>query len=212
LNAPLFVALCAAAVAGLLYGESKNSAPLRWIFKPAAAAAFILAGLAAGATDTVFGQAILAGLVLCALGDILLIPRKPATFLGGMAAFAAGHCAYVAAFAIGGLALSPAVLVAGLAALMLSGGLLVWLWKDLGEFRIPVVGYAVVISAMMIASVAHWVAAPTQQSALLVLAAYGFALSDVSVARDQFRKREFANRVWGLPLYFGAQCLFALNV
>ena len=49
-------------------------------------------------------------------------------------------------------------------------------------------------------------------SARLALAAAGFALSDVSVARDRFGRESFLNRLWGLPLYYGAQCLFAVSV
>jgi hypothetical protein len=29
------------------------------------------------------------------------------------------------------------------------------------------------------------------------------------VARDRFVRHEFANRAWGLPLYYGAQLLIA---
>ena len=39
-----------------------------------------------------------------------------------------------------------------------------------------------------------------------------FAISDVSVARDRLVCPEFANSVWGLPLYFGAQLLLASTV
>lgn len=212
MNPTAFAALCGVCVAGLLVAERSDNARLRAIFKPAASACFILAGVAAGALDDRFGLAILAGLVLCALGDVLLIPRKPSYFLGGMAAFAAGHGAYAAAFVVGGVALSPAVAVAAVGAIALSGGLLVLLWRDLGDFRNPVIAYCLIISIMMIASVAHWAAAPSAQSLHLALAAYGFALSDVSVARDQFKKRAFVNRLWGLPLYFGSQCLFAVSV
>ena len=41
-------------------------------------------------------------------------------------------------------------------------------------------------------------------------AAVAFYLSDVSVARDRFVAPGFGNRIWGLPLYYAAQLLFAL--
>jgi hypothetical protein len=39
-----------------------------------------------------------------------------------------------------------------------------------------------------------------------------FAASDVSVARDRFVGAGFSNRLWGLPLYVGAQLLLAASV
>lgn len=207
-----FVGLCGLAVVGLLYAEKTENAALRATFKPLASLAFIVAGIAAGALGSPFGLAILAGLVLCGLGDALLISRRKPFFLAGMAAFAAGHAAYIAAFLIGGVAATPGVFVAGALASAFSGGLLVWLWKDLKEFRLPVAGYAAIISAMVAASVAHLAATPSRENAQFAIAAAGFALSDLSVARDQFRKRAFVNRLWGLPLYFASQCLFAISI
>ncbi|NWG92760.1 MAG: lysoplasmalogenase [Parvularculaceae bacterium] len=207
-----FVALCGAFTLGLLYAEHKESAALKQVFKPAASLAFILAGIAAGGLETPFGRLILTGLVLCALGDVLLIPRAPRFFLAGMGAFAAGHGAYIAAFAVGGVAMSPAVLLATAAAGVFSAGLVIWLWRDLGRFQAPVIAYAAVISAMVASAAAHFAAAPSREAAQLFLAAAGFAVSDFSVARDQFRKRSFFNRLWGLPLYYAAQCLFGLSV
>ena len=48
---------------------------------------------------------------------------------------------------------------------------------------------------------------------VLVLAgAWGFAISDLAVARDQFVTPGYQNRLWGLPLYFGSQMLLAYSV
>lgn len=207
-----FLALCAAFVAVLLYAEQGDRESLKRVFKPAASLAFILAGLAAGALQSSFGQAVLAGLALCALGDILLIPKSGGSFLAGMGAFAAGHVAYIAAFLIGGVALGVPALLAALAAASLGGGLAIWLWRDLGKFRGPVVGYSIIIGFMAAASIAHWAFEPSQSSLQLAVAAAGFAISDIAVARDRFRKTEFLNRLWGLPLYYAAQCLFAISV
>ena len=42
-------------------------------------------------------------------------------------------------------------------------------------------------------------------------AAVAFALSDVSVSLDRFAKAGVWNRMWGLPLYFGAVHLFVFG-
>ena len=47
--------------------------------------------------------------------------------------------------------------------------------------------------------------------AAVMTAAVAFYVSDVSVARDRFVAPGFGNRIWGLPLYYGAQLLFALS-
>ena len=36
-----------------------------------------------------------------------------------------------------------------------------------------------------------------------------FIVSDVAVARQTFVQAAFANRLWGLPLYYGGQLLLA---
>lgn len=208
----IFLILCALSVAGLLYAERGERNLLQRIFKPAASLSFILVGVSSGGFETAFGQAVLAGLVLCALGDVLLLSKSERSFLAGMGAFGAGHAAYFAAFVIGGLTWSPAVIAAFALTAALSAGLFFKLRKNLGAMRIPVVAYALAITVMVAGSVAHWAAARSADSANLVIAAVGFALSDVSVARDRFGKEEFVNRLWGLPLYFAAQCLFAVSV
>ena len=45
----------------------------------------------------------------------------------------------------------------------------------------------------------------------LVIAAVMFAVSDIFVARDRFVSPSVVNRLWGLPLYYAAQLIFALS-
>jgi hypothetical protein len=53
---------------------------------------------------------------------------------------------------------------------------------------------------------AAWAGRPS-----LLFAAVLFYLSDLSVARDTFVAPGFVNRAWGLPLYYGAQLIFACS-
>jgi uncharacterized membrane protein YhhN len=84
-----------------------------------------------------------------------------------------------------------------------------WLYPHLTPaFRAPVLSYMLVITAM----VALAVGTHSESSAPLLLAGAGlFALSDVSVARDQFVQRSFLNRAWGLPTYYLGQLLLAVG-
>jgi len=199
--------LCAIAVAGLLWAEYRGSRQGLWLAKPVASLAFIWAGIAAGALDSTYGQWILLGLVLCLLGDVLLIPHdRPAVFRAGVFAFLGGHVAYSAAFLtqpLDGFGLAGgAVLLA-----VVVGGVLRWLASSLpADMAWPVRIYMIVIGVM--SALACGVTAAGGPWAVAV-GALAFTASDVSVARDRFMRHEFLNRAWGLPLYYGAQLLLA---
>ena len=199
--------LCAVAVAGLLWAEYRGSRQGLWLAKPVASLAFIWAGMAAGALDSTYGQWILLGLVLCLLGDVLLIPHdRSAVFRAGVFAFLGGHVAYSAAFLtqpLDGFGLAGgAVLLA-----VVVGGVLRWLASSLpADMAWPVRIYMIVIGVM--SALACGVTAAGGPWAV-ALGALAFTASDVSVARDRFVRHEFLNRAWGLPLYYGAQLLLA---
>jgi uncharacterized membrane protein YhhN len=203
------VILCLLAVTGLLIAEHRGSQRGLWLTKPVASAAFIWLGLASGSLGSTYGMLVLAGLALCMLGDVLLIPRdRPGIFWAGVFAFLLGHVAYSAAF------LTQPLSVAGL----VTGGVLLaavvwtvlrWLARTVPvDMVVPVRAYMVVIGVMSTLACGVSVAGGPWQVAIGALA---FTASDVSVARDRFVKHEFLNRAWGLPLYFAAQLLIAVT-
>ena len=199
--------LCAVGVAGLLWAERRGSRLGLWLTKPVASLAFIWAGLAAGALESTYGQLVLVGLVLCLLGDLLLIPLdRPAVFRAGVFAFLAGHVAYSAAFLT--RPLDPPGLLAGALLLAVTlGAVLRWLAPSLPKDMVwPVRIYMGVIGVM--ATLACGVSAGGGPWAVAA-GALAFTASDISVARDRFVRREFRNRAWGLPLYYAAQLLIA---
>lgn len=207
------VAYILAGVTGLLLAlflvlERRQAARRVWV-KGAASAAFIGTVLAAGATGSAYGGWILAGLCLGAMGDVALELAHRRWFVIGLAAFLFAQLTYVGAF----ITVQPSALVAGVAA----AGLLVpaflvarWLWPHLdGGLRAPVLAYIAVITAM-VAAAAGAVAGEGPVAA--APAAVAFYVSDLFVARDRFVARGFVNRLLGLPLYYGAQVVFALSV
>ncbi|MCJ7453383.1 MAG: lysoplasmalogenase [Steroidobacteraceae bacterium] len=201
------IALCVIAVIGLLLAERRGSRVGLWLTKPVASVAFIWLGLESGALDTSYGQLVLAGLALCMLGDVLLIPHnQPGIFRGGLFAFLLGHVAYSAAFLTRPLA--PVGLVAGGVALAAFIYLVLrWLGRSVpAGMVLPVRAYMLVIGVMSALACAVTAAGGPWQAAVGALA---FTASDVSVARDRFVRHDFANRAWGLPLYYGAQLLIA---
>lgn len=201
--------LCAVAVAGLLVAERRGWQAGLWLTKPVASAAFIWLGLQSGALETSYGLLVLAGLVLCMLGDVLLIPRdRPGVFRAGVFAFLLGHVAYSAAFLTQPLSF-PGLVVGGALLVAVVWAVLRWLGRSLPpDMVVAVRTYMVVIGVMSTLACGVTAAGGPWQVAVGALA---FTASDVSVARDRFVRHEFLNRAWGLPLYFGAQLLLALT-
>lgn len=205
-----WIALCAAACGALLACEWKGWRPGIWVFKTLASTAFVATALAGGGLASEYGRAVVAGLALCWLGDLLLLPRRsePA-FLAGIASFLLGHVAY--GFAFLGLGLdAPTLGWAGAGAAGLGAAVLRWLWpRLLGVFAVAVPLYVLVIGSMVATAVAA-VAAGGPLG--LAVGAVLFAVSDLSVARDRLVRSAFANAAWGLPLYFGGQLVIATTV
>ncbi len=203
-----WVALTIAATAALLLAEARHP-PLRGPSKAAASTGFVATALAAGALESRYGRWILVALALGWTGDLLLLGRSTAPFLGGLTAFLLGHAAFVTAFLARGVSVpvtATALVVATPAALVVHR----WLRPHLPDrLRLPVVAYIVVISAMAATGMGAGFAGG---SATIPSGVAAFYLSDLSVARDRFVAPGFVNRLWGLPLYYAAQLLLAASV
>ena len=198
----------AVAVVALVWSERAGNA-VRLVAKPLASVCFIGVAMVAGAADTAYGRWVLVALVLSAIGDVALLGRSSATFLVGLASFLLGHVAYCFAFVERG-ADPRAILIAALVMVVPGLAVVRWLWPHVpDEMRAPVAAYAVVISAMVACAVGTVV---REGDVRILAAAIGFYCSDLSVARDRFVAPGPVNRVWGLPLYYAAQFLFAWTV
>jgi uncharacterized membrane protein YhhN len=211
----------ALACALLVVAERRGMAALRIAAKLVASAMFVAVGvdaLEAGhdVGHAHFAEAIVAGLVLGAIGDACLLAADKRWFLAGLGTFLLGHLAYVAGIAMiepaarwpgdaGWLAVAP--VGAGLAALAV-------LWPRLGSLRLPVIAYVATISVMVVAAIAatRGAALPEPNRHRLVIGASLFFVSDLAVARDRFVSRTFTNKLWGLPAYYAGQLLFAWSI
>lgn len=181
---------------------------------------FILIALLCGAEESVYGRLICAGLMACAVGDVLLLNRaSPKMFQLGMLAFLLGHVFYGFA-ALGVTTKTPPddpfktelnALALLIVTFVLIGAYQFWryLRPRLGTgMKPPVFAYMFVIAFMV---TAFWLKASTGFW-LAPLAALMFAVSDIFVAKDRFVKAEAQNALFISPLYFGAQALFAISV
>jgi uncharacterized membrane protein YhhN len=211
----IFWVVCLAACAALVFAEYTKQGRLRIASKLVASAAFVIYALPAFGAGP-YQSWIVVGLVLGAIGDAALLGRSSRAFLGGLAAFLAGHLAYVIALA---QLESPAywVVYAGrIGLLAMFGGVLVlnWLWQHLGAMKLPVVVYVVAIVAMVVGAFAvHSTGGlPSPERDYLAIGAALFFLSDLAVARERFMTRDFKNKLLGLPAYFLAQLLIASSL
>jgi uncharacterized membrane protein YhhN len=201
--------LTSLAVAALLVCEQRGWRGGVWVAKPLASTGFLASALAAGALGSSYGRYVFVGLMLSWLGDVLLIPReRPKVFLLGVASFLLGHVAFAIAFLARGVSIAYALgaSVASVAVLVVVAR---WLRPHLpDDMRAAAHAYMAVISVMVVAAAATFGAAP---NGAILAGAIAFYVSDLSVARDRFVERAFVNRLWGLPLYYGAQLVLAYS-
>jgi uncharacterized membrane protein YhhN len=193
-----------------LTGERHSKTRLAAGSKLIAASAYIAAAWSMGAADTVYGQILMSGMLLCWLGDMLLVSvNSRRLFLLGLASFLLGHIAYIAAFAVRSVSI-PWVLACGLLMAVFAWAVMRWLNPHLDDqMRRPVWLYVLAISTMMAMAVGSFA---VDGNFLIPLGALLFLLSDLSVARDRFIVAGFVNRAWGLPVYFCAQMVLAASV
>ena len=195
------------AVAALLWAELKSHEPGVWLAKPIASTLFIITALFAGALASTYGQLILLGLFLSWLGDVFLIPKRQLFFVVGLASFLLAHLAFGAAFYLQPIDITPLILAIAVMAVV-AVIILRWLWPHLPHnLRPAVVSYVLAISLMVVLASGALAAV----GAYVVIGAIVFAVSDIFVARERFVSSSVVNRLWGLPLYYGAQMVFALS-
>jgi uncharacterized membrane protein YhhN len=197
-------------VVGLLVSERQDYQLGRWFFKPMACLGFIAGVFVLQPLRSTYGIGITIGLVLSIIGDLCLIPRGSGkTFLLGIGAFLLAHVAYAFSFmAFGYSMLWSMIAFFPLAAI----GVFVfrWLQPDVPpELQRPVLGYVMVITWMVAMAIGTF--AVHTEFLLIPVAAIMFWASDISVARARFKDANFSNKVWGIPMYFGAQLMFALT-
>jgi uncharacterized membrane protein YhhN len=194
------VSFTAAAVAVHLWADARGRPLPRALGKALASAAFLLLAVLRAAPDR-HGVLVVLALALSAAGDLCLLGRARPAFLAGVGLFLSAHVAYAAAFAPRSRP-SPLAVAALAAVAVVTLLALRWLWPRLGALRVPVLAYALAITAMLVLALG----VPDRR---VQLGAALFYLSDLAVARDRFVAPGFANHLAGLPPYYAAQLLLA---
>jgi len=149
---------------------------------------------------------IAAGLVASLAGDVFLVDEERC-FLPGLASFLVAHLFYIASF-LRGTELAAAAPYA--AAYLLVGAVLCGLvWPRLGKLRVPVLAYALVLSAMCTAA---WARGRADGSVLAPIGATLFYLSDGVLAVNRFRWPFRAAKPLLFALYIAGQSLITASV
>jgi uncharacterized membrane protein YhhN len=200
-------------LAALLFYAKKESTRGLLMTKPFLSALFVLAALVGPHGNPQYFRLVLAGLLFCAAGDVFLIFfSSKRLFTAGLVSFLVGHVLYSIAFFTAASPGSLALVVAVLCPVM-SGSVFIWLRSRLGTLLLPVAAYVSVITVMVIgaASLAGNELLGPAGRTLAFSGALLFYVSDIFVARHRFVKKEFLNRLAGLPLYYAGQFMIAYS-
>lgn len=203
---PVLVAVEILLVTALVIAtRAENGA--RFLLKPAASVLFVWIGwIGLSREGGRYPTLIVIGLVLGLAGDILLMDKRTASFIGGLVMFLGGHLVYTAAFVSDGL--GPYLPAGAAVAIVLGIASLRWLRPHLQPpFNLAVPGYILVISLMVAVAIAQAGARPAA-----AIGAMLFAISDLAVARDRFIAPDRINPTIGLPLYYCSQVLLATSM
>jgi uncharacterized membrane protein YhhN len=176
---------------------------LRWVLKPIPVLALALL------VSRRRAPMIVAGLVLGAIGDVLLEPRIPALFLPGLVTFLLGHIAYVVAFTREAKALEPLRI---LPSVLIVGVVLALVLPALKEPPLPIILYALTIGAFAWRAAARVGHVPALPAWFGVAGALLFVSSDTLLSVNRFvAPFDFAIPCI-LVTYWSAQAFIALSV
>jgi uncharacterized membrane protein YhhN len=158
-----------------------------------------------------FHLMILAGLLFSWAGDVLLeVPKEYADlFVPGLACFLFAHVMYLLVFFLtpgenfifrkGSFLLLPVFLY--------GAGLIYYLFKDLGDMRIPVIVYAIVILIMLAGAINRKKKVSTTSYLLVLAGAILFVLSDSAIAINKFGHSFTGSSIVVMATYLTAQYL-----
>jgi len=196
----------------LLYFEKTGLPFGRIVTKSLLSLLFVITVFLQSGANEAFTQYLKIGLILCLGGDVFLALSGLKWFRAGLVAFLLGHGLYILAFNFlipfnGWFSPGDFLILA------ISLGACRWLWPHLGAMKLPVLAYVAVITLMVFGAWAVFERPdlPMTGKALIFWGAILFYLSDLLVARDQFIRKAFPNRLIGLPLYYTGQFLLAFS-
>jgi uncharacterized membrane protein YhhN len=155
---------------------------------------------------------IITGLFFSFLGDVFLLfdHKNPLFFMAGLVCFLLTHILYISYFlkkpkTVISLLLQAPWLI--LLILLYTAGLLYVLFPGLGDLKIPVIVYAIILSCMLIGSIHLYNSARPGTGSLFVTGAGCFVISDSLLAINRFYNQVPYAGVFIIFSYCAAQLL-----
>ena len=214
-------AVCLVLAAIFIYVEKKEYYLPADVLKGIASLCFVIVGIlgAVASGGSPYAWTVVGGLVLGAIADVLLNLRyvfegKKAqlAFLVGIFVFFLGHIVYVVALSTRCEFLIPCIII-GIAAGI---GLLIWIFNQIEckmVFKIFGFFYVCTIAVMNVTAIGVLLTNPSLDSALFVIGAVLFLISDILLTLNTFGPEPtFTRRVANLMLYYLGQLLIALSL
>jgi uncharacterized membrane protein YhhN len=212
-----FILIPVAIVLIIMYGLARKEQNLDRvkIVQPVGCLVAILiaaGGFVAPEPNTGFIIWIIAGMILCFVGDINNINMDDdATVIRGLIIFVFGYLAYGISLAIYN-GFHKADIITGIVLLAVYFGFLAYIWKGLGSFKIPVTIYAMIMPFMVWRALSTFFGDTfsTTQAALFSLGTLVLFLGDLEFGVYRFRKPIPMH--FGPYFYLGGQLLIAIGL
>ncbi|PIB35995.1 hypothetical protein BFP72_11615 [Reichenbachiella sp. 5M10] len=149
-------------------------------------------------------------LIFSFVGDSVLMYDQPMYFLLGLGAFAVAHLLYIQSFAKAVVPESPspnalAKLLYAVPFLIVFGVLMSALWPHLGDLKLPVAGYALILIAMVLSAIYRNGRSDQQGVSQVIFGAILFLLSDALLALDRYYLPMENAGIWVMLTYLLAQ-------
>ena len=193
----------------ILAGSGRNKTWV-YIFKPLTMIfILLLACTESGTLNENYKYIIIIALVFSLMGDIFLMLPKD-RFIHGLLSFLVAHLFFIVAFSsnLG----TPFHLLSIIPVLLFFLTVAKILWSHLGKMKIPVIIYALVISAMLLSSIELWLQKKELWSSFVLTGGLLFCLSDSLLAYNRFAKPFKNAQFFILTTYYAAQWCFAMSV
>ena len=197
----LFVLVAALELLAEIYGWRNFILVVKPLLMPSLAAYFFFS---VNRKDKLAFYLIIA-LLFSWLGDVLLMftELNANYFLAGLVAFLLAHVTYIVVFRKSSLGFKPRLITyaTGFSLFLFGVLLLLLLWPGLGEMRLPVMVYTVVIITMGFTSLFR----QAQGASYVLVGAMLFIGSDALIAVNKFYEPITAARFWIMITYISAQ-------
>jgi uncharacterized membrane protein YhhN len=205
----VFTALAAASGAIEIAGQAVESRTIVYIFNPLTMVFIIGIALIGTSELRSYRKLVVAALCCSLAGDVLLMLPSD-QFVPGLLSFLVAHTFYIAAFRT-----RPSGLLStwfGLACLAF-GSIMLWLlFPFLGDMKLPVLIYLIVVLLMAWQALTRWAMNRNGRTLLAALGASLFVVSDSMIAMNRFYARFSLAGLLIMLTYFLAQWLIAMSV